>query len=140
VWVATDGQPVDRLGFRPGQVVQEIGWDEDVDSDLRAQIERAIEAPLVDVDYDEVVDTVLLWWREEDGDLSGALVDAIALLADHGTIWVLTPKPGRPGHVDAEDIAEAAPIAGLQHTTAVNAATAWQGTRLVAPRAGRNVR
>jgi len=139
--VASDGQPsADRLGFRAGQVVQEIGWDSDVDEDLRRQVEQILGADLVDEEYDEVVDAVLLWWRDGDGDLTDALVDAIALLADHGTIWVLTPKQGRPGHVDAEDIAEAAPIAGLQHTTAVNAATAWQGTRLVAPRAGRNAR
>ena len=28
----------ERLGLKPGQVVQEIGWDEDVDEDLRDEI------------------------------------------------------------------------------------------------------
>ena len=40
------------------------------------------------------------------------LMDAIAPLADHGTIWLMTPKAGRSGHVEAADIAEAAPVAG----------------------------
>ena len=33
---------------------------------------------------DEVVDVVLLWFREEDGDLIDALVDSITSLADQG--------------------------------------------------------
>ena len=32
----------ERLGIEPGMVVQEIGWDEDVDDDLRAAIEEQI--------------------------------------------------------------------------------------------------
>jgi hypothetical protein len=47
----------------------------------------------------------------------------------------LTPKPGRDGHIEAEDIADAVPTAGLQQTSTVSAARDWQGTRLVAPRA-----
>ena len=38
--------------------------------------------------------------REDDGDLVDALVDAITPLADHGVIWLLTPKAGRAGHVE----------------------------------------
>ena len=51
---------------------------------------------MVDEDTDEVVDVVLLWWREDDGDLVDALVDAIASLADDGVVWLLVPKPGAP--------------------------------------------
>ena len=36
-----------RLGLTSGMVVQELGWDEDVDDDLRIQIEDAIDADLV---------------------------------------------------------------------------------------------
>ena len=32
-----------RLGYVPGNVVQELGWDDDVDDDLRIQIEDAID-------------------------------------------------------------------------------------------------
>jgi len=49
-------------------------------------------------------------------------------------IWLLTPKVGRPGHVEPSDIAEAAPTAGLQATSTINAAPDWQGTRLVSPK------
>jgi hypothetical protein len=49
----------------------------------------------------------------------------------------MTPKPGRDGHVEPEDIADAAPTSGLQATSAINAAPEWQGTRLVAPKSRR---
>jgi hypothetical protein len=126
-----------RLGLQPGLTVQERGFDDDADLDLRAGIEQVVEGELVDVDYDDVVDVVVMWWREDDGDLVDGLVDAIGLLADHGVVWLMTPKPGRPGHIDAEDIADAAPTAGLQQTSTISAGSQWQGTRLVAPRAKR---
>ena len=79
----------------------------------------------------------MLWWRDEDGDLVDALVDAIGILADQGVVWLLTPKPGRDGHVESAEIADAAPTAGLQSTSTVSASRDWQGTRLVAPKASR---
>ncbi|MFN8147302.1 MAG: DUF3052 domain-containing protein [Candidatus Nanopelagicales bacterium] len=126
-----------KLGIAPGLVVQEMGWDEDVDEDLRDSVVVVAGSELVDEDYDDVVDVVLLWWREDDGDLVDALVDAIAILADQGVVWLLTPKPGRDGHVESSDISDAAPTAGLQATSTVSASREWQGTRLVAPRARR---
>lgn len=125
------------LGVEPNSVVWEIGADADCDGDLRSTLAQAEGVEVVDDDYDDVVDVVLLWWRDEDGDLVDALVDAIGPLADHGVVWLLTPKPGRDGHIEAEDIADAAPTAGLQQTSTVSAGRDWQGTRLVAPRAGR---
>jgi hypothetical protein len=125
------------MGFRTGQTVQELGWDEDCDDDLRASLEEVTGTALVDEDYDDVVDAVLLWWRDGDGDLVDTLVDALTSLADGGVIWLLTPKAGRPGHVEPSDIGEAAPTAGLSATTSVAAAPEWSGTRLVAPRSGR---
>ena len=32
---------VGKLGFTKGMVIQELGWDEDTDDDLRADIEEA---------------------------------------------------------------------------------------------------
>jgi hypothetical protein len=128
------------LGLTAGQVVQELGYDDDVDEDLRAAIEDQIDGELVDEDYDDVADVVLLWWREDDGDLVDALVDALTTLADGGVIWLLTPKAGRPGHVEPSDIAEAAPTAGLAQTSSISAARDWSGTRLVAPKAARSKR
>lgn len=126
-----------RMGFELGLTVQEIGHDGDVDQELRQAISDVIGADLVDEDFDDVVDVVLMWWRDEDGDLVDGLVDAIGPLADHGVVWLLTPKPGRDGHIEAEDIADAAPTAGLQQTSTISAGSNWQGTRLVAPRAKR---
>ena len=127
----------ERLGFKSGLVVQELGWDEDVDDNLRVQIEDAIDSDMVDGDYGNVVDSVLLWWRDEDGDLVDALVDSLTDLVGGGAIWLLTPKVGRPGAVDAADVAEAAPIAGLSTTTTATVSKDWTATRLVAPKGPR---
>ncbi len=123
-----------RLGLASGDVVQEFGWDEDVDDDLRVQIEDTVDGDLVDGDYGNVVDAVLLWWRDDDGDLVDALVDALTDLADGGVIWLLTPKVGRPGEVEAADITEAAPVAGLAVTTTMSLCADWTATRLAAPK------
>ena len=130
--------PAGRLGLQPGQVVQELGYDEDCDSELRESIVELTGNELVEEDYDDVVDVVLLWWREDDGDLVDALVDALTSLADGGLIWLLTPKAGRDGHVEPSDIGEAAPTAGLSQTRSLSAARDWSGTRLVAPKAARS--
>lgn len=127
----------DKLGVGPGAVVQEIGWDDDCDEDLRSTVSERTGQDLVDQDYDDVVDVVMMWWREGDGDLVDTLVDALAPLADHGVIWLLTPKAGRDGHVEPSDVSEAAPTAGLQQTSSISAGRDWNGARLVAPRAAR---
>ncbi len=124
-----------KVGLGEGLVVQERGFDVDCDQSVSDAI--ASVAELVDETYDDVVDAVLLWWRDEDGDLVDALVDALGPLADNGVIWLMTPKPGRDGHVEPEDIADAAPTSGLQATSNINAAPDWQGTRLVAPKSRR---
>ena len=129
--------PAARLGLKPGQVVQEIGYDDDCDESLRTAVEDLTGSELVDDDYDEVVDAVLLWWREGDGDLVDALVDASLALAPGGAVWLLTPKVGREGHVDPADVADSAPTAGFATTTSVAASNDWSATRLVAPRANR---
>ncbi len=123
-----------RLGLTKGMVVQELGWDEDTDDELRQLIEDAIDADMVDGDYGNVVDSVVLWWRDDDGDLVDGLVDALTDLVRGGTIWLLTPKIGRPGAVDAADIAEAAPLAGLAQTTTATVSKDWAATKLVAPK------
>jgi Protein of unknown function (DUF3052) len=140
---ATAGQAQDqrdlaeRLGVKPGHVVQEIGYDDDCDEQLRESVEKLEGVELVDEDYDDVVDGVLLWWRDGDGDLVDALVDACTPLADGGYIMLLTPKTGHSGYVEPSEIGEAAPTAGLAQTSTVSAGPTWSATRLVAPKAKR---
>jgi hypothetical protein len=124
-----------KLGIAAGQVVQQLGFADDCDAAVSQSVSSVAE--LVDEDFEEVVDAVLMWWRDDDGDLVDALVDALSPLADSGVIWLMTPKAGRAGHVEASDIADAAPTAGLQSTSTISAAPDWQGTRLVAPKARR---
>jgi DUF3052 family protein len=129
-----------KLGVEPGMVVQELGWDSDVDEAVRDAVEERAGDDLLDEDADEVIDLVLLWWRDGDGDLVDTLVDAIGPLADNGVIWVLTPKTGRPGHVEPSEIAEAAPTAGLSQTSNITVSEGWVGSRLVAPKAAKSRR
>ncbi|MFD0903686.1 DUF3052 domain-containing protein [Actinomadura sediminis] len=124
----------ERLGLKAGQVVQEIGYDDDVDEELRDSVEAVTGNELVDEDYDDVVDIVLLWWREDDGDLFEGLTDAMVPLTSGGDIWLLTPKAGREGHVEPSDIGEAANTAGLSQSRSLSAGKEWSGTRLAAPK------
>ena len=134
---AADQSMAGRLGLKPGQVVQEFGYDEDVDTDLRAAVEQLIGSDLVDEEVQDVVDAALFWWRDGDGDLVDALVDALPNLADGGVIWLLTPKSGRSGHVEPSDIEDSAPTAGLHATSTISACRDWTGTRLATPKSGR---
>lgn len=123
-----------RLGFQPGQVVQEIGYDEDTDQELREAIEEHTGTELVDEDYDDVADAVLLWFRDEDGDLTDALVDAIGYLEEDGMICLLTPKTGRDGYIEPSDINEAVQTAGLSQTKSISVGKDWSGSRLATPK------
>jgi hypothetical protein len=134
VVAAADAQNyAQKLGISPGLVVQELGWDEDTDDELRAAIEEESGSEMLDDDTDEVVDVVLLWWREGDGDLVDELMDAIGPLADDGFVWVLCPKTGEQGHVDPSEIAESATPAGLTSTTPVSLG-GWTGIKLTQPK------
>lgn len=130
----------DRLGIGPGAIVMEVGYDDDCDDALRTAVLERTGSDFVGEDSDEVVDVVLLWWRDDDGDLVDALISALGPLAESGVVWLLTPKVGRDGHVEPSDINEAAPTAGLQQTSSISAGQDWSGTRLVAPKSGRSRR
>jgi len=123
--------PAARLGFQPGQVVQEIGYDDDCDQELREAIEGITGQDLVNADYDDTVDAIVLWFRNEDGNLTDALVDAIRLLEEGGDIWLFTPKTGHDGYVEPSDISQAAQTAGLPQTKSISVAKDWSGARLV---------
>ena len=126
-----------KLGIKHGMTVQTVGYDADADDAFEDAAAAIAGSVLVDYDFDDVVDAVLLWHREEDGDLVDALVDAVVPLTEDGFIILLTPKPGRVGHVPAYEIADAVPTAGLQATSTVSAGAEWQGTRLVTPKGPR---
>lgn len=124
------GAPVRKMGFAPGQVVIEYGYDEDVADDLRDAIEAVTEGPLEDEDYDGVVDVVLLWWREGEGDLADELMDALTTMEDGGFIALLTPGARREDRVAAHDVQEACTTCSLTASGAV-ALGEWVGQRLV---------
>ena len=122
-----------RLGLPESAVVQNLGWDDDGDDAFLATL-TGDGVEIVDHLHDDVVDAVLLWWRAGDGDLADALLDALTLLDSGGLVVLLTPKPGREGHVGGEDVAEAAPLAGLATIGSIPLASGWQVQKLVTPR------
>lgn len=119
-----------RLGLGPGITVQEIGYDTDTEELVGEAIAAATGEDPVGEDYDGVVDVVLVWWRDGDGDLGDMLVDVMGPLVEGGVIWVLTPKFGSSGAVEPADVAEAAESAGMRRTT-TTALPSWSATRLV---------
>ena len=144
--------PARRLGFEAGTMVQEFGYDDDCDDAFRDAItditgeefaddnaEDVVDV-VVDSDYGNVVDAVVLWWRDEDGDLVDALVEALTDLKAGGVVWLMTPKVGRDGYVDASEIAEAAPTAGLATTSSLTVTEDWAATKLVMPKSPRSKR
>ena len=126
-----------RMGFAAGELILEVGYGPDCDDVLRSEISKITGTELIEGQTTEVVDAVILWWREDDGDLVDELMDALTYLTETGPIWVLTPKLGRDGHVDSSEIQDAAPIAGLSQTSTLALAKDWAGTRLVARKAGK---
>jgi len=121
-----------RMGLAKGDLVLEVGFDSDCDSTLRDEIRGITETELIENSTTDVVDAVIIWWRDGDGDLVDELMDAITYLAENGSIWVLIPKVGRDGHVEPSDIQDAAPLAGLNQTSTIALAKDWSATRLVA--------
>ena len=119
------------MGFEKGQLILEVGHGSDCDENLRKEIVSIIGEPLIENSTNEVVDAVLIWFREDDGDLTDELVDALAYLSDTGPIWVLTPKVGRDGHVEPSEIQDAANIAGLSQTSTIAVAPNWTATKIV---------
>ena len=124
------------LGFASGSVIQEFGYDDDVDEAVRAQIEEETGQELVDEDYRDIVDGAAAWWRDEDGDvddLADLFLDMKANLeSDVSPCWVLVPGTRSPGYVTADVIKDAAETAGLMATTSVAVGAAWMGVKLTA--------
>ncbi len=125
------------MGFTADELVLELGFGSDCDENLRSSIREITGTDFLDQDSREVVDAVLIWWREGDGDLVDELMDAMTYLSESGAIWVLTPKVGRSGHVEPSDIQDGAPLAGLSQTSTLSIAPDWSATRLVARKPAR---
>jgi len=122
----------EKMGLEAGELILEIGRGSDLDQSLRASIEAITGTSIIEDETNEVVDAVIIWWREGDGELEDELVDALTYLSEAGSIWVLTPKAGRDGHVEPSDIQDAAPNVGLSQTSTFAVASDWTATRLVA--------
>nr|WP_163201139.1 DUF3052 domain-containing protein [Bifidobacterium avesanii] len=128
----TASQKAEEFGFHPGDIIQEWLWDDDVDDAIRASIEDLTGEELVDEDYGSSVDGVIIWWRDGDDEdeLSDTIVDATGVLDESGPLWVLTPKPGRPGAASSSTVQNAAKTAGMNAATPLTVSPDWNGIRL----------
>ena len=125
------------MGFQKGDLILEVGTAADCDESLRSEIAIITGTKFLSGKAEEVVDAVIIWWRDGDGDLVDELMDGLTYLSETGPIWVLTPKVGRDGHVEPSDIQDAAPVAGLSQTSTIAVASDWTATRLVARKAAK---
>ena len=121
-----------RMGMKKGDLILEVGHGDDCDIKFRDELSAITGTEFLDRDSQEVVDAVIIWWRDGDGDLVDELMDSLTYLSQNGAIWILTPKVNRMGHVEPSDIQDAAPTAGLSQTSTISVAPDWAATRLVA--------
>lgn len=122
---------VARLGLESKQIIQEYGYDDDVDDSFRDALEAVTGEALVDEEYGDVTDGSLVWFRDGDDDLADLLMDAQTLLDDGASVWLCTPKAGLGGHVVPRDVQEAASVAGLHATSTFVIGSSWTATHLV---------
>lgn len=133
---SADAAGIHHLGLVKGMVVEELGWDEDVDEDLRQEIMDGLDSDLVEESQD-AVDAVILWLRDGDGDVVDLLIDSLTDLGKDGFLWVLTPKIGRPGYVPQSDLAEGVVAAGLGLTISASVSKDWSAHKVVRPKSAR---
>ncbi len=128
------GSTTGEYGFKKGDVIQEFGYDDDVDFDVRDTIESATGEELEDEDYRGAADGVLAWWRSDDGDvddLADYLVDCVAGLdSGAGVIWLAVPGQRANHHVPTNEVNEAAQTAGLSVTTSHAIGSGWTAYRI----------
>ena len=91
------------MGIQPGFLVLQRGFGDDCDVAISNEIAEVCGSALLGEDSQEVVDAVITWYRDGDDDLVDELVDCLTYLTDGGAIWLLTPKVGRDGHVEASE-------------------------------------
>ena len=126
----------EQFGVKLGNIVQEFGYDDDVDEALREHIEQLTGEPFEDEDYRGIADVVLAWWRSDDGnvdDLTDYLMDCAGSLEDgSGVIWCMVPSGHSDYHVSTADVSEAAQLAGQSATTTFAISREWTAIRVVA--------
>ncbi|VEI12557.1 DUF3052 family protein [Trueperella bialowiezensis] len=124
-----------EFDFKSGQLIQEFGYDDDVDMELRSTIEDITGEQLEDEDYRGSSDGVIAWWRSDDGDqddLADLLVDCCAGLADDtAQILLMVPDPSQDYSVSMQDVDEAARTAGLMVTTTRYLPSGWTAFQIV---------
>ncbi|MFC8042029.1 DUF3052 family protein [Nocardia sp. NPDC057353] len=122
-----------RFGFRPGQVVREIGHGTDADEPFRAEVEAVTGTAMTGGSTLRAPDILLVWWRGADGDLEDRLLSCAEAMAPRTRLWLLTPTAVRPGHLDGDRVAEATARAGLAIIGRVEVSGDWTAVGMRLP-------
>jgi hypothetical protein len=77
-----------KLGVEPGMVVQELGWDEDVDEAVRDAVEERCGDELLDEDADDVIAAICEAAMEPGGDNGNR---AVIVSSDEDLFQCLNP-------------------------------------------------
>lgn len=132
VMVAT---AVSRFEFDRGQLVREIGYDTDVDPEVRQRIEAITGRRLAGPECPRCPDGLLVWLRAGSADPVDLLLGCGEAMTRRTRLWVLTPKVDRPGHLPPAEVAAAARRAGLTCVRRVDVFDDWNAIGLRLPRA-----
>ncbi|MFC8527737.1 DUF3052 family protein [Nocardia sp. NPDC057227] len=112
-----------RLDLRADMPVREYGAAGIVDEQLRAELAAQLGAGLAA----PVPEAALVWLRAEDAEPVDP-AEVAAALPPYAPIWVLTPKPGHPGHIPAAELGEIADRAAVVTTDHTGITGGWTAT------------
>jgi len=65
------------MGLKKGDLILEVGRGDDCDFTVRELISKITETEFIEGHTQEVVDAVMIWWRDGDGDLVDELMDSL---------------------------------------------------------------
>lgn len=130
--MSTRAEVAKKIGLDSDAIVQELGWDEDVDESFREAVSELLSSPIEDETYDGIVDATVLWWRASDGDLFDGLLDVLTTLDEDGFVLLCVPKMGSDEHVDAVEVREACEQSGMRVSSPIKFPSEWSMTKLIA--------
>jgi hypothetical protein len=125
---------VDKLGIKPGDAISLVSLAGPIDGELTRQ---ALDRAGRDAAGPEEPADVVLISADASTDAVAALAEWRSRIKPAGGIWLLTPKRGRPGYVNQNELISAGPEAGLVDNKIGSVSDEVSGMRFVIRRKDR---